>query len=116
MSRANPARPYMERLISFSRPSLAVLNQTNENRVSPKAGGKTPIKISACTRVWVVSGHCCIVSAFVVEYGLLGNRRPIMDNLSVFCCLNPACADLGKRGHGNLTVTARYGPNNTKSG
>lgn len=33
-----------------------------------------------------------------------------MDDLSSFCCLNPACTDLGKRGHGNLTVTARYGP------
>ena len=33
-----------------------------------------------------------------------------MDDLSSFCCLNPVCADLGKRGHGNLTVTARYGP------
>jgi hypothetical protein len=37
-----------------------------------------------------------------------------MDDLSVFCCLNPACADLGKRGHGNLTVTARYGPNKAR--
>jgi LacI family transcriptional regulator len=33
-----------------------------------------------------------------------------MDDLGSFCCLNPACTDLGKRGHGNLTVTARYGP------
>lgn len=37
-----------------------------------------------------------------------------MDDLSSFCCLNPACADLGKRGHGNLTVTARYGPNKSR--
>jgi len=37
-----------------------------------------------------------------------------MDDLSSFCCLNLACADLGKRGYGNLTVTARYGPNNTR--
>ena len=37
-----------------------------------------------------------------------------MDDLSRFCCLNPACADLGKRGHGNLTVTARYGPNKSR--
>ena len=37
-----------------------------------------------------------------------------MDDLSSFCCLNPACADLGKRGHGNLTVTARYGPNQSR--
>lgn len=37
-----------------------------------------------------------------------------MDDLSTFCCLNPACGDLGKRGHGNLTVTARYGPGKTR--
>ena len=37
-----------------------------------------------------------------------------MDDLSSFCCLNPVCADLGKRGHGNLTVTARYGPGKTR--
>jgi hypothetical protein len=41
-------------------------------------------------------------------------RRPIVDDLSAFCCLNPACADLGKRGHGNLTVTMRYGPNKSR--
>ena len=33
-----------------------------------------------------------------------------MDDLSLFCCLNSACPDHGKRGHGNLTVTTRYGP------
>ena len=33
-----------------------------------------------------------------------------MDDLSPFCCLNSGCPDHGKRGHGNLTVTARYGP------
>jgi LacI family transcriptional regulator len=33
-----------------------------------------------------------------------------MDDLSPFCCLAAACPDLGKRGHGNLTVCARYGP------
>jgi LacI family transcriptional regulator len=32
-----------------------------------------------------------------------------MDDLSRFCCLNPDCPDQGKRGHGNLTVPARYG-------
>lgn len=37
-----------------------------------------------------------------------------MDDLSPFCCLNPDCPDLGKRGHGNLTVTARYGPARTR--
>jgi hypothetical protein len=37
-----------------------------------------------------------------------------VDDLSSFCCLNPACPDLGKRGHGNLTVTARYGPNKSR--
>ncbi len=30
-------------------------------------------------------------------------------DLSRFCCLNPDCADYGKRGHGNLTAPARYG-------
>jgi transposase-like protein len=43
-----------------------------------------------------------------------GQRRPIVDDLSAFCCLNPACADVGKRGHGNLTVTMRYGPNKSR--
>jgi hypothetical protein len=33
-----------------------------------------------------------------------------MDDLSRFCCQNAACPDAGKRGHGNLTVTMRYGP------
>ena len=33
-----------------------------------------------------------------------------MDDLSRFCCLNPDCPDYGRRGHGNLTVPARYGP------
>jgi len=33
-----------------------------------------------------------------------------MDDLSVFCCLNPECPDHGKRGAGNLTVRSRYGP------
>lgn len=37
-----------------------------------------------------------------------------MDDLSSFCCLNAACSDVGKRGHGNLTVTARYGPGQTR--
>ena len=32
------------------------------------------------------------------------------DDLSRFCCMNDRCPDYGKRGHGNLTVTARYGP------
>ena len=33
---------------------------------------------------------------------------------SRFCCLNPDCGDHGKRGHGNLTVTAYYGPRRTR--
>ena len=33
-----------------------------------------------------------------------------MDDLSRFCCLNCDCPEYGKRGAGNLTVTARYGP------
>ena len=32
------------------------------------------------------------------------------DDLSRFCCLNPACPDHGKRDAGNLTVPMRYGP------
>ena len=37
-----------------------------------------------------------------------------MDDLSTFCCRNPDCPDCGKRGHGNLTVPARYGPRKTR--
>ncbi len=37
-----------------------------------------------------------------------------MDDLSRFCCLNPACSDHDKRGHGNLTVPVRYGPRRTR--
>jgi transposase-like protein len=36
------------------------------------------------------------------------------DDLSRFCCLNPDCPDHGKRGHGNLTVCARYGKHNRR--
>jgi transposase-like protein len=32
-----------------------------------------------------------------------------MDDLSRFCCQDPDCPDSGKRGHGNLSVTATYG-------
>jgi len=32
-----------------------------------------------------------------------------MDDLSIFCCHNEACADHGKRGAGNLSVCFRYG-------
>jgi transposase-like protein len=35
-------------------------------------------------------------------------------DLSRFCCLHPDCSEHGKRGHGNLTVTARYGPRRTR--
>ena len=37
-----------------------------------------------------------------------------MDDLTQFCCLNPDCPDHGKRGHGNLTVPMRYGPNKAR--
>src|SRR3954452_13829861 len=37
-----------------------------------------------------------------------------MDDLQRFCCQNPSCPDHGKRGHGNLTVTMRYGPGKTR--
>jgi LacI family transcriptional regulator len=33
-----------------------------------------------------------------------------MDDLSRFCCQNPDCPAYGRRGDGNLTVCARYGP------
>ena len=32
-----------------------------------------------------------------------------MDDLSRFCCQNPACDDYGKRGAGNLSVCDRFG-------
>ena len=38
-----------------------------------------------------------------------GPRGRIMDDLGPFCCQNSDCPDVGKRGHGNLTVTSRYG-------
>jgi LacI family transcriptional regulator len=37
-----------------------------------------------------------------------------MDDLSQFCCQNAACPDSGKRGQGNLTVTMRYGPTQSR--
>jgi hypothetical protein len=40
--------------------------------------------------------------------------RPVMDDLTLFCCRNDGCPDHGKRGHGNLTVTMRYGPGKTR--
>jgi LacI family transcriptional regulator len=36
------------------------------------------------------------------------------DDLGRFCCLNPNCPDHGRRGHGNLTVCARYGKHNRR--
>lgn len=38
------------------------------------------------------------------------NTVNVMDDLSQFCCQNGECADYGKRGHGNLTITGHYGP------
>ena len=37
-----------------------------------------------------------------------------MDDLGTFCCQTPDCPDAGKRGHGNLTVTSRYGPDKAR--
>jgi transposase-like protein len=34
-----------------------------------------------------------------------------MDDLTAFCCQNEQCSDYGKRGHGNLSVSDRYGRN-----
>jgi transposase-like protein len=36
-----------------------------------------------------------------------------MDDLSRFCCLNPACPAVGKRAQGNLTVCGSYGKHET---
>ena len=35
-----------------------------------------------------------------------------MDDLTRFCCQNPACPDYGVRGGGNLKVRGRYGRDN----
>ena len=37
-----------------------------------------------------------------------------MDDLGPFGCQNLNCRDHGKRGHGNRTVTSRYGPGKTR--
>ena len=37
-----------------------------------------------------------------------------MDDLSRFCCQNPRCPDYGRRGQGNLTACACYGPQHTR--
>jgi transposase-like protein len=34
-----------------------------------------------------------------------------VDDLKTFCCLNSECQDYGRRGHGNLRVAFRNGPN-----
>jgi transposase-like protein len=36
-----------------------------------------------------------------------------VDNLSRFCCLNPDCPDHGVRGGENLSVSGRYGKNDS---
>ena len=38
----------------------------------------------------------------------MSQGRRTGDDLSAFCCQNPACPDYGRRGHGNLTVPMRY--------
>jgi len=37
-----------------------------------------------------------------------------MQDLSAFCCQNPKCADFGRRGVGNLSVTDHYGPQDAR--
>lgn len=37
-----------------------------------------------------------------------------MDDLSTFACVNSACPDHGRRGAGNLTITARYGKDQSR--
>lgn len=39
----------------------------------------------------------------------MSQGRQAPEELERFCCQNQACADYGRRGHGNLTVCARYG-------
>ena len=56
-----------------------------------------------------------MVRDYVVWLGFSTHRDgSVMDDLSRFCCLNPSCVDHGKRGHGNLTVPARYGFHQTR--
>lgn len=40
----------------------------------------------------------------------MSQGRPADEDLGRFCCQNVKCPDYGKRGHGNLTVPMRYGP------
>jgi hypothetical protein len=37
-----------------------------------------------------------------------------MEDLSRFCCLNPNCAEYGKRGGGNVAPRGFYGPNKSR--
>lgn len=37
-----------------------------------------------------------------------------MDDLGRFCCQNTDCPDAGKRDHGNLSVTMRYGSDKSR--
>lgn len=37
-----------------------------------------------------------------------------MEDLSAFCCWNAACPDRGKKGAGNLSVSSRYGRNQSR--
>ena len=36
-----------------------------------------------------------------------------MIDLSIFFCPNQKCKDYGVRGHGNITISTRYGKGNT---
>lgn len=43
---------------------------------------------------------------------VLANR--LMDDLTSFCCFNPACPDHARRGKGNVAVRGRYGPGKSR--
>jgi len=53
----------------------------------------------------------CTLEPFLKQGDFPPNRarEGELDDLSLFCCQNSECPDHGKRGHGNLTVTGRYG-------
>lgn len=63
----------------------------------------------------VVSSDCCSGIGCVVECGLLVWSAEADHGRPGWVLLpEPVCSDAGKRGHGNLTVTARYGPGQTR--
>src|SRR5437899_1684584 len=52
---------------------------------------------------------CEAVAIYFGSFGPPG-LDPAMDDLTHFCCLNPACKDYGRRGGDHLAVAYRNGP------